>query len=57
MYTVSTIFPELDFSAWGHFGHDISVQKSLITFVYSDDYIDRRNVILAGVIPTPFEES
>ena len=35
-------------SVWGHFGHDISVHKQLITFVYLNDYIDRRNVTLAG---------
>jgi len=58
----SILFPEQDFSVWtvsvtGHFDHDISVHKQLITFVYLNDYIGRRNVALAGVIPTPFEES
>jgi len=43
-------------SVWGHFGHDISVHEQLITFVYLN-YIGRGNVTLAGVIPTPFEES
>jgi len=41
-------------SVWGHFGHDISVHKQLIAFVYLNDYIGRRNVTIAGVIPTPF---
>ena len=41
-------------SVWGHFGHDISVHKQLIAFVYLNDYIGRRNVTLAGVIPTLF---
>jgi len=41
-------------SVWGHFGHDISVHKQLIAFLYLNDYIGRRNVTLAGVIPTPF---
>jgi len=44
----------LTIPVWGHFGHDISVHKQLITFVYLNDYIGRRNVTLAGVIPTPF---
>jgi len=39
---------------WRHFGHDISVHKQLIAFVYLNDYIGKRNVTLAGVIPTPF---
>ena len=41
-------------SVWGHFDHDISVHKQLIAFVYLNDYIGRRNVTIAGVIPTPF---
>jgi len=40
-------------SVWEHFGHDISVHKQLIAFVYLNDYVGRRNVTLAGVIPTP----
>ena len=44
-------------SVCGHFGHGISVHKQLIAFVHLNDYIGRRNVMLAGVIPTPFEES
>jgi len=43
-------------SVWGHFGHDISAHKQLITFVYLND-CRQRNVTLAGVIQTPFEES
>ena len=39
-------------SVWGHFGHNISVHKQLLAFVYLN--IGRRNVTLAGVIPTPF---
>jgi len=39
-------------SVWGHFGRDISVHKQLIALVYLNDYIDRRNVTLAGVIQT-----
>jgi len=35
----------------GHFGRDISVHKQLITFVYLNDYIGRRNVTLVGVTP------
>jgi len=41
-------------SVWGHFGHDISVQKQLIAFVYLNYYTGRRNFMLAGVIPIPF---
>jgi len=41
-------------SVRGHFGHDISVHKQLITFVYGNDYIDWRNVTPNGVIPAPF---
>jgi len=44
-------------SVWGHFGHDISVCKQLIAFVYWHDYIGRRTVTLAGVMPNPFEGS
>jgi len=25
-------------SVWGHFGHDISLHKQIITFVYLNDY-------------------
>jgi len=39
-------------SETGLFGHDISVHKQLITFVYLND-CRQRNVNLAGVIPTP----
>jgi len=38
----------------GHFGHDIFVHEQLITFVYLNGFTGRRNVTLAGVIPTPF---
>jgi len=38
-----------------YFGHSISVHTELITFVYLNDYIGRRNVTLAGVTPTPFD--
>jgi len=41
-------------SVWDHFGRDISLHKQLIIFVNLNDYIGRRNVTLAGVIPTPF---
>jgi len=45
----------LAISVWGHFGHDISVHKQLITtFLYLNYYIGRRNVTLYGVIPCPF---
>jgi len=45
---------DLAVSVWGHFGHDISAHKQLIAFVYLNDYTGRRNVTLAGVMPTPF---
>jgi len=48
------ISPEQNFSVWGHFDHDISPHKQTIAFVYLNDDIGRRNVTLAGVIPTPF---
>ena len=43
-------------SVWPFRSGDISVtsvHKQLIAFVYLNDYIGRRNVALAGVIPTP----
>ena len=43
-------------SLWPFRCGDISVHKQLIAFVYLNDYIGRRNVTLASVIPTPFWE-
>jgi len=48
----------LALSVWGHFDRNISVHKQVIIFVYLNDYIGdtgRRNVTLAGVVPTPFD--
>ena len=47
-------FRSLDISVWGHFGHDISVHKRLIPFVYWNEYIGRRNFTPAYVMPTLF---
>jgi len=44
----------LTVSVTGYFGRDISAHKELITFVYWNYYIGRRNVTLASVIPTPW---
>jgi len=42
-------------SVWEYFGREISVHKQPNLFVYLNDYTGRRNVALAGIIPTPFD--